>query len=187
MKRILMIWMVLSFSFVYSQQGGFDDLDKIFDEYEKEYQQKNNPYAESPNDTERIREIKKRLSAKRQQRLDINKLSQQQKEEVNQYKNIENSATRNAAQSISGFREAPTDLGEAINMSEQTSQQNAYDDATQTVGISNANDGIITANNKDVIKMETETKGINKEMILAFSFVALLFLLIIIRRKRIKN
>lgn len=55
MKRILMIWMVLSFSFVYSQQGGFDDLDKIFDEYEKKYQQKNNPYAEFPNDTERIR------------------------------------------------------------------------------------------------------------------------------------
>lgn len=182
-----MIWMLLSFGFAYSQQGGFNDLNKAFDEYEKEYQQKNNPYAESPNDTERIREMKKRLSAQRQQKLDKNKFSQQQKEEVNQYKNIENSATRNAAQSISGFREAPTDLGETINMSEQTSRQNTYDNETQTVGISNANDGIITANNKDVIKMETETKGINKEMILAFSFVALLFLLIIIRRKRIKN
>lgn len=72
-------------------------------------------------------------------------------------------------------------------MSEQTSQQNVHDNATQTVGISNANDGIITANNKDVIKMETETNGISKELILAFSFVALLFILIIFRRKRIKN
>lgn len=188
MKRILVILMLLSFGYSYSQQGGFNDVNKIFDEYEKEYQQKNNPYAESQNDTEQIREMKKKASAQRQQKLDINKLSQQQKDEANQYKNIENSATRNAAQSVSGFREAPTDSEEAINMSEQTSQQNAYDNATQTVGISNPNDGIITANNKDVIKMETETKGINKEMILAFSFVALLFLLIIIRRrKRIKN
>lgn len=64
MKRILMIWMVLSFSFVYSQQQGFDDLDKVFDECEKEYQQKNNPYAVSPNDTERMREMKKRLVLK---------------------------------------------------------------------------------------------------------------------------
>ncbi|MCJ8153113.1 hypothetical protein MKJ01_04960 [Chryseobacterium sp. SSA4.19] len=187
MKRILMIWMVLSFSFVYSQQQGLDDLDKVFDEYEKEYHQKNNPYAESPNDTERMREMKKRLSAQRQQKLDINKLSQQQKEEANKYKNIENSAIRNSAQSISGFREAPKDLGEAINMSEQTSQKNAYDNTTQTVVVSNANEGIIIANNKDIIKTETETNKISKEMILAFSFVALLFLLVIIRRKRIKN
>lgn len=40
MKRILVILMLLSFGFSYSQQGGFNDLNKIFDEYEKEYQQK---------------------------------------------------------------------------------------------------------------------------------------------------
>lgn len=61
-------------------------------------------------------------------------------------------------------------------MSEQTSQKNAYDNTTQTVGFSNANDGIIIANNKDIIKTETETNKISKEMILAFSFVPLLFL-----------
>lgn len=179
--------MLLSFGSYYSQQGGFNDLDKIFDEHEKEYQQKNNPYAESPNDTERIRQMKKVLNAQRQREIEINNLAKKQEEESNQYQNIENNALSRAANSISPTPQAPSDLMEATETAGKTPEQKAYNNAKQTVGISNANDGIIIANNKEILTTKTETKEVNKEMILAFSFVVLLFLLIMIRRKKNKN
>ncbi|KPH12883.1 hypothetical protein [Chryseobacterium sp. ERMR1:04] len=186
MKKILILGTLLFFYLAYCQER-LDNLNKVFDKYEKKYQQQNNPYTESSNDTEQIREIKQALNTRRQKRIEINDLAKKQEEESNQYQNIANNALKRAANSISPIPKAPSDLIEAAETAGRTPEQKAYDNAAQTVGISNANDGIIIANNNTIIKTETETKEINKEMILAFCFVALLFLLIIIRRKKIKN
>lgn len=186
MKKILILGTLLFFYLAYCQER-LGNLNKVFDDYEKKYQQENNTYTESPNDTPHIRKMKKLLNARRQKKLEYEELAKKQEEEQNQYKNIERNVISNAAQSISPIPTGSSDANQALDKEGGSPEQNTYDNASQTVGISNANDGIITANNKDVIKIETETKVINKEMILAFSFVALLFLLIIICRKKIKN
>ncbi|MGH1515895.1 hypothetical protein [Chryseobacterium sp. JK1] len=186
MKKILILGTLLFFYLAYCQER-LDNLNKVFDEYEKKYQQENNLYTESSNDTEEIRQIKQALNVRKQKRIEINDLAEKQEEESNQYQNIENNALNKAANSISPIPKAPSDLIEAAEGASRTPEQKTYDNAAQTVGISNADDGIIITNNKYIIKTETETKEINKEMILAFCFVALLFLLIIIRRKKIRN
>ncbi len=175
----------MTFGSAYSQNG-FDDLNKIFDEHEKKYQEKNSPYAESQNDTKRIRQIKQTLNTRRQKQIEVNNLAEKQKDESNQYQNIENNATKKAANSISGKVKAPTDLSDAINMVGRTDEEKAYDNAVSSTGISNANDAAIITGNHDIPTTENEANEISKDIILAFSIVGLLLFLIIIRRKRIK-
>lgn len=187
MKKIILLLTLLVSSLSYSQ-AGFDEIQNKIDEETKKKQQADNPYKESPYDSPSIRNIKKKLDARRNQQIEERNRELKIKEEQSEIINLQNQARQKAVDKINGNEDLPEGLLGAIEMSGRSQEQIAYDNAVNTLGEVGARNAEIVANNKDVqIVKENETEEINIGVFIGLAFLILLIIFILTRRRTLQN